>query len=177
MNIAIVGSRTWGVYGPRSSVKYIMAAERQELIFAKVFDLLMEKYDDTFMVVSSDEEGADSLAKKYANSVGGFVVCEADWCKYGKMAGPIRNQEIVDHLEPTDLWVGFYATKFSKFTSVTSDCCNRARRKGIDTWQVNNQGRIMVTHKGVLIETVCLNLDYTQDSPQSEDSTSCGDPS
>lgn len=66
--------------------------------------------DDTVTLIHGDARGADKLSetalKEYFN--GGFEVLRfpADWGKYGKRAGPIRNQQMLDEGAP-DLVVAF----------------------------------------------------------------------
>ena len=52
--------------------------------------------------ISGKAKGADSLGEKYAKEWGAQVLeFPADWNKYGKRAGPIRNQQILDEGKPT----------------------------------------------------------------------------
>lgn len=65
--------------------------------------------------ISGKAKGADSLGEKYAKEWGAKVLeFPADWDKYGKRAGPIRNQQMLDEGKP-DLVVAF-PTKNSKGT-------------------------------------------------------------
>lgn len=53
------------------------------------------------LVIEGGASGADLLAKLWAQS--NCVPCEtyeADWDKYGKTAGPIRNQRMIDEGKP-----------------------------------------------------------------------------
>jgi hypothetical protein len=48
------------------------------------------------MIISGGARGADALAELYAKDMGiEFKVIPAEWDKYGKSAGFIRNQEII----------------------------------------------------------------------------------
>ncbi len=50
---------------------------------------------------------ADAFAKRRFNQV---VVFPADWDKHGKAAGPIRNKQMIDEGEPTEvvaIWDGY----------------------------------------------------------------------
>jgi hypothetical protein len=82
MKLAIVGSRTFEDY-PFFS------------FYAKKLCLY-----DVAEIVSGGAKGADSLAKKFA-AEWNFVYTEfpAEWNKYGKSAGFIRNQTIVDNCD------------------------------------------------------------------------------
>jgi hypothetical protein len=42
--------------------------------------------------------GADRMAGEVAHELGlAVIACPADWQKHGKKAGPIRNQEMLEH--------------------------------------------------------------------------------
>jgi len=84
-------------------------------------------YYGSIVVVHGDcPTGADRLAQEWADSEG--VPTErhpADWRAYGKAAGPVRNQEMVD-------LGAVVCLAFPLGTSRgTWDCMRRARRAGI----------------------------------------------
>ncbi len=57
-------------------------------------------------VISGGARGADSLAERFAAVHGlSFSVIPADWKKYGKRAGPLRNTEIV---RQADMVIAFW---------------------------------------------------------------------
>lgn len=57
-------------------------------------------------IVSGGAKGADSLAVSFAkDSSLPFIVFEADWDRFGRTAGPIRNREIVGN---SDILVAFW---------------------------------------------------------------------
>lgn len=65
------------------------------------YDILKNEMDaylaDTkdVVIVSGGAKGADSLAERYAKEKGYSVeVFKADWKRYGRAAGPIRNEEM-----------------------------------------------------------------------------------
>lgn len=65
------------------------------------YDMLKQELDaqladkSSITVVSGGAKGADSLAERYAKEKGYLVeVFKADWKKYGRAAGPIRNEEM-----------------------------------------------------------------------------------
>ena len=76
-------------------------------------------------------KGADSIAGYLAAQLGFPVkVFKADWQKYGKAAGPKRNQQMLDEGHPT-LVVAFHdAITESKGTK---DMITRAEKAGIKT--------------------------------------------
>jgi predicted Rossmann-fold nucleotide-binding protein len=91
---------------------------------------ILSEYDN-IRIIHGGAPGLDSLADKYAKAVGVEVkVYPADWKKYGKAAGPIRNQEMLDN-EPVDEVIAFPGGKG------TFDMCRRAREKGIKVTEVS----------------------------------------
>ncbi len=52
-------------------------------------------------IVSGHCQGADMLGERYAKEYGcSLRVYPADWTKYGRAAGPIRNKQMVDYIVP-----------------------------------------------------------------------------
>lgn len=55
---------------------------------------------DISEVVSGGAEGADKLGERYAKGAGlALRVIPADWAKYGKSAGPIRNRQMAEYAQ------------------------------------------------------------------------------
>ena len=61
-------------------------------------------------IISGGCRGADNLAEEYANIKGyELKVFPADWNKYGRAAGPIRNKQMLDYaLEENAIVVAFW---------------------------------------------------------------------
>lgn len=74
--------------------------------------------------------GADAMAKAWARSQG-ITVKEyaADWLVYGRSAGPVRNQFMLDDFRP-DSVVAFPGNRG------TADCVRRARKANLTVWVV-----------------------------------------
>lgn len=112
MNVLVCGDRNWNNY-------YSIYSFMSELL----------KWNGLFTIISGEAKGADALAKKAADDLrilyAGF---EADWDKYGKAAGPIRNKKMIDEGKP-DLVVAFHSN-ISK-SKGTRDMITKARDKGI----------------------------------------------
>ena len=69
--------------------------------------------------------GADSLAKKYAEE--NNIICtefKAEWDKFGKAAGVIRNKQMLDEFKP-DLVVAFQGGKG------TNNMVEQAKKAGV----------------------------------------------
>jgi len=82
-------------------------------------------------VITGGARGADSLAEQWArhNAVPSYVFC-ADWNRYGKPAGSIRNQRMLDEGKP-DLVVAFPGGPG------TADMVRRAREDGVPIREVS----------------------------------------
>ena len=82
-------------------------------------------------IVSGGARGADTLAEQYALEHDiPIVVYEAGWHRYGRGAGPKRNQLIVDY---ADRMVAF----LDEGSRGTADSIRRAKKKGIEILIVN----------------------------------------
>ena len=58
------------------------------------------RVEDIETIVSGGARGADSLAERFAARQGlPIVVIPAEWNKYGRRAGPLRNTEIVNSVD------------------------------------------------------------------------------
>ncbi len=89
-------------------MKIIIAGSRE----FKDYDFLREKMDKLLInqkeveIVSGGCRGADILGEKYANEKGyKLKVFKANWYKFGRSAGPIRNREMAEY---ADGLVAFY---------------------------------------------------------------------
>lgn len=83
-----------------------------ELLISKMqaaIDMHHLKYED-IEIVSGHCEGADMLGEKYAQEFGTSIsIFPAQWEKYGRVAGPIRNKQMVDYIksDPNPLVIAF----------------------------------------------------------------------
>lgn len=106
MTVLITGSRDW--------------SNRRFLI-----ECLMELSDDT-TIIEGGASGADECARFAAKALGFKVITvKAEWQKYGKGAGPIRNRQMLD-MKP-DQVLAFRRN----MSSGTTDCLNEAVARGI----------------------------------------------
>jgi len=82
------------------------------------------------IILSGQAQGVDLLGEKWATEHGiPLEYYPADWNKYGKQAGYIRNKEMVEHAEALiAVWDGE-----SKGTKMTIDL---ARKKNLETFIV-----------------------------------------
>ncbi len=62
-------------------------------------DRLIKRYDNV-RIISGHAKGADTLAERYAAEKGiQMQAFPAEWNKYGKAAGPIRNRTMLEYAE------------------------------------------------------------------------------
>ena len=107
--VAVVGSRYF------SNKKYM---------YEKLNELVLEGViNGNTIIISGGAKGADTLAQEWANEMDKpFILFPAEWEKYGKRAGPIRNSQIVDQSNTV--------IAFPSKTSIgTWDTINKARKK------------------------------------------------
>jgi len=84
------------------------------------YNLFKEKLESVIkkevIVVSGGASGVDSLAERWADEKGyKTIIYKADWKKYGRAAGPMRNTKIVEECDfvvafPSSKSVGTYDT-------------------------------------------------------------------
>lgn len=102
-----------------------------------VIDSIIEEYGaktEKVTVISGHCEGADQLGERYAKKRGTRLrVFPAEWTKYGKAAGPIRNSEMVSCLSSFSKKV-VIAFKNER-TRGTADTIKKARRLGYDVYE------------------------------------------
>lgn len=84
-------------------------------------------------VIHGDAPGADRLADRLARQWGATVIREpAEWDLYGRSAGPIRNQKMLNDHTPDVV----YAFRSSGKSSGTDDMVNRAKAHSVPVYVV-----------------------------------------
>lgn len=84
--------------------KLVVAGSRSFVDFdrlsADLDHLLSQKSPDEVEIVSGGAVGADALAERYARSRGlSLRVFPADWRRWGRVAGPIRNHQMAAYAD------------------------------------------------------------------------------
>lgn len=102
--------------------------EDYELVHSTLFEYINHFLDlgstDSVEIVSGRARGADRLGEKFADEYGYPVKCfEADWQKYGKAAGPIRNNDMAEYASED----GYYGVLIAFW-----DCKSRGTQNMID---------------------------------------------
>lgn len=121
MKILVCGDRKWN----------------DDVIIYRVL-MLIHGVDNKATIITGGAEGADSIAHSLAKSMGfGTTEVRADWKRYGRSAGPIRNRAMLD-LSP-DAVVAFHG--FLPNSKGTRDCVEEAQRRGIPVFVFGKKDR------------------------------------
>lgn len=102
--------------------------------------------DEPLTVIEGGARGADSIAGRWAarhRAVGvGWIRFPAEWNRYGKRAGPVRNQQMLDYLlqgRQVGQTVGVLAFHGDLEQSRgTKDMVTRAKRAGVPVKHVSH---------------------------------------
>lgn len=119
MRILVCGGRTWG-YKPETDYK------EKDLNKFRQGAHLVEFYNPTYLI-SGGAKGADEVPKFLFFYP--WDVFPANWDKYGKAAGAIRNQQMLDEGQP-NLVIAFPSG------NGTADMIRRAKKAGIEVVEV-----------------------------------------
>lgn len=122
MRLLITGSRGWH------------DEEAIEDCIVNCWDEALDAGEEFVLIHGHARSGADALADKVGRRLGlkvgeTLIRVPADWKRYGKAAGPIRNQAMIDEFNPTRV-AAFRATGKS---NGTDDMIDRARKAEIET--------------------------------------------
>lgn len=110
MRILVTGSRHWD----------------DEERMRGFFEAFAARFPGAHVLVHGEAEGADKMAARIARELGWEIEPHpADWKKYKRGAGPIRNSEMV--ALGADVCVGFP----TPMSIGTYDCMEKARKAGI----------------------------------------------
>jgi len=112
-----------------TEVKILITGDRNYKNVWAIYDVL-SKYDRDSIIIHGGARGADTLADTVAKSLGfKDVVCfPADWKKYGRGAGPVRNRQMLD--ENPNLVIAFHDD--IENSKGTKDCKEEAEKRGIE---------------------------------------------
>lgn len=98
--------------------------------FKRVMDRALSHIEEDITIVEGGARGTDFLAKTYATEKGySLKEFPADWDKYGKAAGPMRNMEMVKFLEKMPHKEGIFFWDWK--SRGTMDCLRKAEKAGI----------------------------------------------
>lgn len=84
-------------------------------------------------------KGADGYAYQIAIEMGiPYIICNADWDKYGNKAGPIRNQAMLE--ERPDYALAFHDNL--SYSKGTKDMVERLKKTGVTTELHGSKGSV-----------------------------------
>ena len=108
-------------------MKILVCGDRDWTDIWTIYDVL-NKYPRDTIILHGAARGADTMAGTIAKKLK-FTIhsCPAQWEKYGKAAGPIRNRQMLD-MNP-DLVIAFH-NNIEK-SKGTKDCIKEAEKRGI----------------------------------------------
>lgn len=116
LKVAIIGSRDFVDY---------------DFLKKNVDEIINRIGQSITLVVSGGAKGADSLAERYADEKKiEKKIIEADWEKYGKKAGILRNTSIINN---SDIVIAFWDYN----SHGTKDSINKAKQKGKEVFIVD----------------------------------------
>jgi len=89
-------------------------------------------------VIEGEAPGADTMAREWAEGIGIDVKkFPADWKRYGRAAGPKRNQQMLVEGKPTYAFA-FY-DRPRQFSKGTADMVTRLKKAGITVEEVDHE--------------------------------------
>jgi len=112
--------------------------KRIEELLLKLCKELQITSPNEIMIIHGGARGADSLAGEVAQELGFRLrVYPAEWERYGKVAGPLRNTEMLEDGKP-DLVLAFHPD-LSK-SKGTAHMVKIAKRKGVEVRLIGEEG-------------------------------------
>ena len=89
--------------------------------------------DSSSVLITGGCRGADYMTEKYANTHNiKIIIYNANWSKYGRSAGPIRNSQMME--QNPDLIIAFHSNLPQ--SKGTIDTIKKALSKNIPVWLV-----------------------------------------
>jgi len=112
MKVLICGDRNWN----------------DAYVILNCINKLTDKYNNNLTIIAGGARGADKIAAQWCKTLGiNLIEVHADWKKYGKSAGPIRNKIMLD-MNP-DLLIAFHND--IENSKGTKHCKEEAEKRGI----------------------------------------------
>lgn len=109
MRILVCGDRNW--------------------IDVQAIQRVLSAYPSGTIVIEGGAKGADRIANNIANELGFKVITfPANWKKFGRAAGPIRNQQMLDEGKPDRVIAFHHDLKKSRGTA---NMVKQARKAGV----------------------------------------------
>jgi hypothetical protein len=97
MRVLVCGGRDFGDKAKTAEWDFVQ----------KTLDVYLDKYGKDLVIINGAAKGADCASSMWAlRNVVPFYEYHAEWDKYGKRAGYLRNQQMLDEGKP-DLVIAF----------------------------------------------------------------------
>jgi len=116
MRLLVCGDRNW---------------TNRELIREKILDLKksLDEYSESLVIIEGEANGADLMARSVAEELGlQFVPFPADWNRFHKAAGPIRNSQMLIEGQPHQVFAFHNDLAHSRGTK---DMVTKAQKVGL----------------------------------------------
>ena len=92
-------------------------------------DFMLSRIEDSIEIVSGHARGADAMGERYAEEHGYVIkLFPADWKRYGKRAGVIRNAEMAEY---ADALIAFWDGKSRGTHNMVEEARSRHLKIGI----------------------------------------------
>jgi len=130
MKVLICGGRDFGhVPKDNKDPTCELQKAKQEFTFDTLDEIFKDYKYSQILIISGGAKGADASAATWAiRNLIDLKVLNANWIKYGKAAGPIRNEKMI-RLEP-DFVIAFPGK------NGTSDMIKRAKRNEVPVREI-----------------------------------------
>jgi len=119
-------------------VKVLVCGDRHwhdpEIVWTVLDGVEATRAPRSLTVVEGGATGADQAAREWTGWMSKHETYPADWDKYGKRAGPIRNQRMLDEAKP-HMVVAFHNDLAA--SKGTKDMVQRAKAAGIPVYLVS----------------------------------------
>jgi len=114
-------------------MRILVCGDRNFTDYELLCDVLQDYNSDKTVIIEGGASGADSLARQWAiERYIDFKEYPADWEKYGKAAGPIRNKQMLDEGKP-ELVITFLA----KDSKGTKNMIEQATKANVPVKMIN----------------------------------------
>ena len=133
MKVLVCGDRNW------------TDRKRVFVVLSHVYAgwLATKEEGETFTIIEGQCRGADKIGGEWAEMMKKRGVIHdpvpAQWDRYGRGAGPKRNQEMLDR--NPDLVVAFHDAITE--SRGTKDMVGRAEKAGVKTWLIHHDGAMI----------------------------------
>lgn len=124
-------------------MKYLLIAGSRDFTDAETFRNVlrpvlreMRRSGEVPTIVEGGAKGADALARAHAEANGIDVIeIRADWKKYGRAAGPKRNDAMVEFIQGRGIALYFWDGK----SKGTKQCIESAKKAGVPVLVYNTE--------------------------------------